>query len=348
MRLFLIDGIGPFFRGCRRRRMNWSKIPFDELERNGPVGRRLRKIAPDVERFVRKSAQLGRTWTVGAHRVGDLIWNRNTFDKVFTGLDSPRLVISMKYGESDFFRFLPLNKLFFRSNHLKIVEFQARREYEGAGQYPSFIGWDYEQYVRQLAGARNIIGAWIWTQTGGWSVFRRLTYLPDSSVWNELNSLRKLLRCLVEDPHEAILQGYSALRKIDRMRELAGRINLPTEDLAFQYDTFEILATAREYYFGPYTEDTVRRLRRLERRYRNTYTTRYSVRLDFSPFAFPRSRIRLLLSVWLRQKRGYRLVDRILMIRALSLLSPVFLLTRHKPNADVLNHRAMGIATINR
>ena len=32
MELFLIDAIGPFFRGYRRKRINWSKIPFPHLE----------------------------------------------------------------------------------------------------------------------------------------------------------------------------------------------------------------------------------------------------------------------------------------------------------------------------
>ena len=37
-----------------------------------------------------------RTWTVGAYPVGDLQWNRRTFDRVFGGITSDRLVISMK------------------------------------------------------------------------------------------------------------------------------------------------------------------------------------------------------------------------------------------------------------
>jgi len=85
-----------------------------------------------------------RLWTVGAHPVGDLIWNKHTFDKAFGGLESDALILSLKYGESDFFRYLPINPLFFRSRHRKMLEWQARREYEGFGSYPSFTGWDYE------------------------------------------------------------------------------------------------------------------------------------------------------------------------------------------------------------
>jgi hypothetical protein len=94
----------------------------------------------------------------------------------------------MKYGESDFFRYLPLNRMFFESDHLKLVELQARREYEGFGQFPSFIGRDYEKIRRELVFARNMAGISVWCQTGGWSGFRRLTLLEDSGIWNEINT----------------------------------------------------------------------------------------------------------------------------------------------------------------
>ena len=129
-----------------------------------------------------------RTWTVGAYRVGDLIWHRRTSAKVLKGIDSPYLFLSMKYGESDFFRYLPLNKHFYRLKVKKMVELQAKREYEGCGEYPSFIGWDYERYARELKDAHNMAGVSVWCQTGGWVPFRRLTFLDDGGIWNELNS----------------------------------------------------------------------------------------------------------------------------------------------------------------
>jgi hypothetical protein len=370
-----------------------------------------------------------RTWTVGAYAIGDLIWNRNTFDRVFGGMESQHLVLSLKHGESDFFRYLPLNKLFFRSEHKKIIELQARREYEGAGQYPSFIGWDYERILRQLADARNVVGAWVWVQTGGWITFKRLTFLDESAIWNEINadvcvqllrdgcsteeavvrygrrrlghvdpqmlllflrlsdevikellyldqlarrklffrrvrvppllsvfwdqiivnhSMRKLLRCLVTDPDDAIMQGHAALRKLRAMQELAGALGFPTADLVFQYDTFEILAAARDYYLGPFDESVAERLQGLRAAYLAKHSPRYSIRLDFSPFPLPRRHIGLLIALWFRNQRGYRVIDRILMIKILSWLSPVFLISRHKANADLLSNRAMGIDAVMR
>jgi len=145
----------------------------------------LEELLPVFEQ--RERLLVFRTWSVGAHQIGDLIWNERNFGRVFEGLDSPALVISMKYGESDFFRYLALNKLFFAGDHKKIIELQARREYEGFGAYPSFVGWDSEGYLRELSRAKNVVGASVWCQTGGWGKLRQLTFLRNSSKWVEMN-----------------------------------------------------------------------------------------------------------------------------------------------------------------
>lgn len=130
-----------------------------------------------------------RTWSLGAYPIGDLMWNPVTYRATFDGLRSDRLVISMKYAETDFFRYVPLCPHFLGDrDHHKVIEFQARREYEGFGEFPSFIGWEYEAYLRQLAAAEKMAGVWIWCQTGGWSASRRLTFVQDSSLWNEINA----------------------------------------------------------------------------------------------------------------------------------------------------------------
>ena len=131
-----------------------------------------------------------RTWTVGAYEIGDLMWNRRTYEKVFAGIDSPNLVISMKYGESDFFRYLELNRHFLLDDRPKIIELQTRREYEGFGEYPAFVGREYAAIRQQLetGGARGVVGIQVWCQTGGWSRFRNFTFLKNTSYWNELNT----------------------------------------------------------------------------------------------------------------------------------------------------------------
>ncbi len=151
----------------------------------GQARRMIQTLLPVFEQFGR--LLIFRTWSVGIGRIGDLIWNPDTFDRVFAGLENDHLVISMKHGPSDFFRYLPLNRLLFRGGHRKLVELQARREYEGFGEYPSFIGWDHEKIRNQLVG-QNIAGISVWCQTGGWSGFRRLTWLDPNAVWSEINA----------------------------------------------------------------------------------------------------------------------------------------------------------------
>ena len=158
------------------------------LKNSRQTNRFLRELLPLMES--RGRLLIFRTWTVGAHRIGDLIWHRRTLEKTLRGIDSPAFVVSMKHGESDFFRYLPLNRAFFRIRQAKILEVQARREYEGAGEFPSFIGWDCERIARELAGVEDLIGISVWCQTGGWHAFRRLAFLEDGQrdIWLRLNT----------------------------------------------------------------------------------------------------------------------------------------------------------------
>lgn len=190
------------------------------------VNRMLRTLLPVFEKAGRRL--IFRTWTVGSYLIGDMIWNRGRLGHAMRGIDSPAFVLSMKYGESDFFRYLPLNRQFFRLDVPKIIEFQARREYEGAGEYPSFIGWDCERYARELAGARNVIGFSVWCQTGGWHGFRRLAFLQPEAVWIELNvavAARVLIdRMAVEDAVAGIFGAERAREALEFLRLSEGVI----------------------------------------------------------------------------------------------------------------------------
>lgn len=385
----------------------------------------------------REKLLIFRTWSVGAYSIGDLIWNRSTFDRTFGGLESRRLAISMKPGDSDFFRFLPLNRLFFHSDHQKIFEIQARREYEGCGEYPSFIGWDLADHRQRLKDARGIIGISVWCQTGGWTKFRRLTYLDDSSLWNELNtevaidlfrfpqmtveesieraqerrregragelepshhtaqwvellrlsdevirellyiddfarqqiffrrsrippllsvywdrvvvnhSMRKLLRCFVSDGQAKIEQGRRALAKIHRMIELAESLRLPVEDLRFQLTTFEFLALAREYYFGPFDSGLAKRLKKARKQYkRSVPKPRYTLTLNFDPLPLKRLHLRWILAAMLRKKKPYRLIDHVVTVRLLAAVYPFMRRFEHRWMPKFARKQAMGIESI--
>lgn len=159
-----------------------------QLETPRQANQLIKKILPVFER--RNKTLIFRTWTIGAYKIGDLIWNKKTYDAVFSSIQSDALVIGMKYGDTDFMRYLTLNPLFADSQHKLIIELQTRREWEGMGTYPSFVGWDYARYLAELSANKNLVGIHVWCQTGGWAKreWTNLTYLHGSSFWNELNT----------------------------------------------------------------------------------------------------------------------------------------------------------------
>ena len=129
-----------------------------------------------------------RTWTVGAYKIGDLIWNKKTYDLVFKNINSKNLIVSMKYGDTDFYGNLKLNPLFFHGTLQKIIELQTRREREGFGLFPNYVGWEYEAYYKKIKNLKEMIGISVWCQTGGWTQQNDITFLHKSSIWNELNT----------------------------------------------------------------------------------------------------------------------------------------------------------------
>lgn len=385
----------------------------------------LKALIPVFEKHQRR--WIFRTWSVGAYRVGDLIWNRDTLNAIFRGIQSPCLVLSMKHGESDFFRYLAVNKNLFRGHLPRIVEVQARREYEGAGQFPSFIGSELERFQEALAGNELIAGAMVWCQTGGWIRFRRRSFIDPDAVWNEINtwiairvlrhresprqaveswrlhhaahlngerlytllelssdvaadllyidefarrkvffrrlrippllavywdhvivnhSMRQILRCYVQDGESVIRRGYRALEKIDQMAALARELNLNPDDFVFMRDTFRIMAAAREYYFREFSAEISSRLECLRAEYRLRHPRRYSIHLNFVPVRIRTARLRWLLRVLFREKRGYRLVDRIFTIRILSWIYPLLSRVGRNYLPEFSRRQAMGIDSI--
>ena len=367
-----------------------------------------------------------RTWSVGAHPIGDLCWNEKQFRQVFDGFSSPSFVISLKYGESDFFRYLPTNPLFFVGEHQKIVEFQARREYEGFGAYPSFVGWDSQRILTELQSAKNLIGMSVWCQTGGWGKRRQLTFLRNSSIWVELNTatlaslwhgktceqaiaefveaklpgvpveamfdflrrseivikdllyvrelaerrlyfrrlrlppqlfvywdrvlvdpmIRKALRCLVQDRKAAIDQGKAALAELRSMIKIAEANQIPTRGLKLQLATFEIIAVARDYFFGDDEETASAELHRLKAQYKRRFTRNYSVVINLDANQFHKVPLRWILPLMVRERSRYRMLDRVLTIRLLGLLQPIAKLFRNRIGPKFARKQAMGLDTL--
>lgn len=132
-----------------------------------------------------------RTWSVGVGAVGDMHTDRASYDAVLDGIDSPALIVSTKYTLGDFYGWLPLNDTLLHGEHPRIVEFQARREFENNGAFPNDLGAEYRWALQTLlAGNDRIEGIWSWTQDGGpWRAGPMILY-GKSGFWQlaDLNS----------------------------------------------------------------------------------------------------------------------------------------------------------------
>ncbi len=176
-----------------------------------------------------------RTWGLGAYSIGDLNWNRKTLEAALAGIESSALVLSHKYGAGDFFRYQPLNDYIPVCPHMQIIELQARREYEGFGLFPAYVGRQYEQIRNQLQSCRTLRGVMVWCQTGGWSHFDRLSFLDDSSPWNELNAqaVAELFTGRISSPE--ILQRFATTRfpekAVDQVVELVNGFDQLIDEL---------------------------------------------------------------------------------------------------------------------
>lgn len=171
------------------------------------ANRLIKHLMPLFEDF--KKQLIFRTWTVGSYRIGDLIWNRETFDKTFADIRSPNLIISMKYGDTDFFSAIKVNPLFYQlRDHQVLLELQSRRERELFGNLPYYVGWDYERYQRRLKAMKNRVGISVWCQTGGWSRNNRLTFLESEPGWNELNAIAAIKIFRDEASADEVVSGF--------------------------------------------------------------------------------------------------------------------------------------------
>lgn len=532
-KLYIIDSIGPFFKGYKKKTINWSKIPFENLEKEGKIDKgKFKKIINEFEKFISKIVSMGynaisiddlahlsnfefypdnlqnkiidyqyqysklfrianqrgikifintdlmffnkhikkytknnhkkiinllknsfdelfykfhidgvifrigeadgvdvggdflseltlrkaskankyikellpvfennkkcfifRTWTFGAYPIGDLIWNEKTFKKVLKDVKSNFFFISMKYGTTDFFSKLKLNRLFLKTDQNIILELQAKREREGFGFHPYYIGWETEKYFQKLGNLPNFAGISVWCQTGGWTKREKsLTFLENSSIWNELNTyscieifkneksaeetiydffddkryvefLReyknifdKILYVagfsnkeiffkrtripplvwmfwdnIIIHPYIKVLHNFIGGKKLDlppqRIRKLYlfGK-KLRVENINFHYDTLMLLYLCRKSVDGDKIVGLKNNIWRYEKKYPGFFNFIINDK-DEKKYHFTK----LMYTLFLRQKKDYRIVDRtILRIFYLPLFKELFKVYRRR------------------
>jgi len=129
-----------------------------------------------------------RTWSPGKRPGCDLIWKNAAISRTLEGITSKALILSFRHSETGFFRFTTVNRNFFATEFPAIVELQARREHEGCGEFPSFVGYQSEKLAHQLKNVPHIAGISVSCQTGGRSAFGRLAFLDENAIWTEINA----------------------------------------------------------------------------------------------------------------------------------------------------------------
>lgn len=124
-----------------------------------------------------------RTWSVGVGDVGDMHTNPETYARVLGDLDIDNLVVSTKFTMGDFDSWLPLNPTLFDGPQRRIVEFQARREFEAFSSIPNPVAGTHAAALEAfLADNPRIDGLWTWTQDGGpWRAGPMSLYLREGN-----------------------------------------------------------------------------------------------------------------------------------------------------------------------
>src|SRR5262245_7103662 len=109
-----------------------------------------------------------RSWTVGIGSLGRLHVDPKIYSAVLGDITSPALIVSTKVNAGDFFSYLPLNPTLESGPHRRLIELQAKPEFEGFGAFPDFLGEEYADALNELRHANpNIAGTFLFTQFGG-------------------------------------------------------------------------------------------------------------------------------------------------------------------------------------
>ena len=83
------------------------------------------------------------------------------------------LVVSTKFTAGDFFSYLPLNPTLAAGRHRRIVELQAKPEFEGFGAFPNFLGDEHARALRALRSANPQHRRYLCALAGRWTASRR-------------------------------------------------------------------------------------------------------------------------------------------------------------------------------
>jgi hypothetical protein len=183
------------------------------------------------------------------------------------------------------------------------------------------------------------------------TLFFRRTRVPpllwvfwDTIIIN--HTLRKFLRRFVRERREAISDGYRALYRIREIRRLCESCGMDTASIDFMYDTFHMLAVAREYLIGKWDPSLLQRVERHASEYRRKHPNGYHVEYNFSPVRVRKMIIKAIFRTCLRSRPAYRIFDKVFFIRFSGLVYPLLNRWQKRRLPDFAREQAMGVQVL--
>jgi hypothetical protein len=184
------------------------------IHRVADAHRLIHELLGTVEAFNQKSGSnrklLFRTWTIGLGELGRLHTDPALYERVFSPFyGREALVTVIKHVANDFYEFVPRNPTIGVGQLKQIVEFQARREFEGFGLFPNYRGATFEQDLRIFERLPQYAGGSVWVANGGF-LFDAPVYYRSTGQdeWIDLNA--QAYARLFHNDH---LSSRSALRE---------------------------------------------------------------------------------------------------------------------------------------
>jgi hypothetical protein len=160
-----------------------------------------------------------RTWSVGIGETGGMHTRPDVYVGIFDELNLPGLVVSTKYSSGDFYSWLPLNPTLGIGQERRMVELQARREYDGFGAFPNLMAPLHRTALQQLRAANpQLRDVWVWTQEGGPLRASPRSLYPFHGFWQLIDADVWLAARLAWDPEADV----AALTRAWVRRELGG------------------------------------------------------------------------------------------------------------------------------
>jgi hypothetical protein len=161
---------------------DWPYSSVLRVRTDESVRRMLRELLQVAEK--RNKRLIFRNWSVGVGEIGNIHTNPLTYDRVLGGLNSPNLLVSTKYSMGDFYSYLPHNPTLKIAEHKRLVEFQARREFEAFNSVLNYMGPEHQTALLELLRENpGIQGIWLWTQRGGPLRAGPLSLYPFHGFW---------------------------------------------------------------------------------------------------------------------------------------------------------------------